>query len=297
MPQVRRSARLGAVGAPQRSLRRPDQLDRARPRAGHPRRGARAPGVAFVTVWDMTRMYGKPGGHAIYLARQAILRLLGWAAASATCGLLTYIIWNGVYTSFRVPALLAGTTGFLSTAWQARNAKVDFMRAYTGATAEQFVAKTLRRGRFSAVVNGALLQRGDADHVAIGPALAVIETKHGRGRVTAGDRFRVGHKTLPRDPVSQVSTQAEQLGRMVGRVAVPVVCVTNMYGPAFQTRGVWVTSAAGLLDVLRSLPGQLNDEEATRIAERIHAISEENKRGKRPERTGPAQRGATGSRS
>lgn len=231
----------------------------------------------------MTQIYGTPGGHATKLARKALIALGIWGFAAALCVSLAIIIWGAESSALRTPALVAGGAGFVAATVQARGARINFMRAYTGVMAEQTVAKVLRRSNLDAVVNGALLQRGDADHVVFGPVLAVVETKHGRGRVSVvQDGVRVGNRRIPRDPVSQALAQAGILRGELGRTPHSIVCITYMIGRPFQTRGVWVTSASDLPQVLKALPSEISSTEAIRLADRLHATSEKNKQS-RPE--------------
>jgi hypothetical protein len=103
----------------------------------------------------------------------------------------------------------------------------------------------------------------------------VIETKHGRGPVRVDNgKFKVGPKTLPRDPVGQVLRQAEVVSRFVGRRPVPIVCVPGMTNAAFETRGVLVCSVNDLPSVLRGIPYVYNQAQATDAASRLHARSE-----------------------
>jgi len=226
----------------------------------------------------MTVVYGKPAEHATGLARQAVVKLLCWSASAAICGVLLFLVYPSSDNRLRVPALIAGATGLLVSIFQAKTARVKFMRAYAGVIAEQTVAKVLRRSDLHAVVNGALLHRGDADHVVFGPAFAVIETKHGRGNVSVrSDGLRVGQKLLPRDPITQVLSQADVLGSVIGRRPSPVVCVSGMTGKPFQARGVWVTSPRDLPKTLKSLPYVFDSTEAGRLAMKLHTTSESNK--------------------
>jgi len=226
----------------------------------------------------MTTMYGTPADHAAGLARRALLTLAGWALTAVICGALLLIVYPVTSNGLRVPALAAGWVGLIASVVRARAARIAFMRAYTGVIAEQTVAKALRRCGVDAVVNGALLHHGDADHVVFGPVFAVIETKHGRGHVSARqDGFHVGRKRLPRDPVTQVITQADTIRSATGRTPSPVVCVAGMVGKPFQARGVWVTSARDLAKVLKSLPNVLDAREAVQLAQNLHTTSEANK--------------------
>jgi len=223
-------------------------------------------------------MYGKPAEHASGLARQAVFKLLCWAVCAFFCGILLFLVYSSKENGLRVPALVAGVVGILASSFQVRSARVNFMRAYAGVIAEQTVAKVLRRCEVDAVVNGALLHRGDADHVVFGPAFAVIETKHGRGNVTLrSDGMRVGQKLLPRDPIAQVLAQADVLESIIGRRPSPVVCVSGMTGKPFQARSVWVTSPRDLPKTLKSLPNVFGSNEANRLAVDLHSASEKNK--------------------
>ena len=230
----------------------------------------------------MTTMYGKPAEHATSLARNAVLKLLCWASSAFFCGGLLFLVYPSNENRLRIPALIAGVVGSIVSIIQAKTARVNFMRAYSGVIAEQTVAKVLRRCKLSAVVNGALLHRGDADHVVFGPAFAVIETKHGRGFVTVRpDGVRVGNRLLPRDPIAQVLAQADTLRAVIGDRPSPIVCVSGMIGKPFQSRGVWVTSPRDLPKTLSTLPFVFDKAESARMAEKLHNASEMNKKKKK----------------
>jgi hypothetical protein len=201
--------------------------------------------------------------------------MLAWSATGAICGFLVYVVVTSEPTALRNPAAAVGVLGLLASTLQARRSKIEFMRAYSGVEAERVVAVALKRAGVTAIVNGAVLEGGDADHVVFGPAFAVVETKHGRGPVRVDNgRFKVGAKTLPRDPIGQVLRQVDVVTRFVGRRPVPIVCVPGMTTAPFETRGVLVCSSADIGKVLRGLPQIYDPTQAVAVAKRLHESSD-----------------------
>jgi hypothetical protein len=250
-------------------------LTRSRPLERFPGAAPRAPSVAVVTVENMTTTFGIPAAHARSLARRAAVLMFSWGSASGLCAALAFLVWNSGSSTLRTPALAAGSVGFVVSAVQARKSKIDFMRAYSGVEAEKVVATTLKKAGVAGLVNGAVLEGGDADHVVFGPSFAVIETKHGRGNVRVDNGvFRVGTKALPRDPVAQVLRQVEIMTRIVGRRPVPIVCVPGMVNNPFETRGVLVCSVRDLGKVVRGIPFAYDEVQAVEAARRLHERSQ-----------------------
>lgn len=144
----------------------------------------------------------------------------------------------------------------------------EYVRARVGVRAEERVASTLSRTGSTAVVNGVLLGSGDVDHVIVGPALAVVETKHGRG-VLSVDRagtLLVNGRRLPRDPVAQARRSAEQLSRRSGRPVQSIVVVVDAQGSPLNVAGTVVTSLRDLPACVSALVPILDTAAAQRLA-------------------------------
>jgi hypothetical protein len=149
-----------------------------------------------------------------------------------------------------------------------RQANSAYMRALSGVRAEERVAKVLARSGVAAVANGVLLGSGDVDHVVLGPCVAAVETKHGRGRITlaADGSLRVNGRPFHRDPVSQAAEAARRVSSRLGLAVAAIVAISDTESPAFQTRGVWVCSIGDLPTILRSFPATLAPERAVSLA-------------------------------
>lgn len=148
------------------------------------------------------------------------------------------------------------------------------LQLWAGIAAERKVARALRRAGPAAIVHGARPggRGGDLDHVVLGPYVAAVETKHGRGTVRVGRDGRVsaGGKRLPRDPVGQAGKAARRAGRTLGLPVTPVLCIAGMTGGPFQVDDVWVTGARTLPELLGRLPRMLTDDAAVLAGRRLH---------------------------
>jgi len=178
------------------------------------------------------------------------------------------LLWFSFDTSFFIPLLLLAAPVCLLAALGVRRFNVEYLKASTGVRAEARVARVLGRCPLVAVVHGALLGRGDIDHVVLGPRLVAVETKHGRGPVSF-DRdgsLRVGSRRLPRDPVAQARANAARLGERLGRHADAVVVVVDATSPACRHDGVWVCSLKELPAVIETLPARIDATTAESFA-------------------------------
>lgn len=203
--------------------------------------------------------------HARGLARRALLRLLQCSLAFTGSFVLG---WLFVGSSFFVPLVVVLVPVCLVAGLGARRFNVEYLKASTGVRAEDRVARVLARCRFSALVNGALLGRGDVDHVVLGPQLVAVETKHGRGPVTF-DRdgsLRVAGRRLPRDPVSQARANAARLSERLGRRADALVVVVDSTSPPQKQGDVWVCSLRDLPSVVQAFPARIDASSAEGFA-------------------------------
>ena len=142
----------------------------------------------------------------------------------------------------------------------AKDQHVRGIKASVGANAERRAGKAIERCGPTAVLHSVLLGAGgDADHVVLGPVVAVVETKFGAGEVSYSDGvMRAGRKQMHGNAVAQVKRQALALKKEVGVFVEAVVCVVDMTNPPQQYGHVHVCSAADLPGVLAGLPHRLD---------------------------------------
>lgn len=211
--------------------------------------------------------YGRPAEHVSQLWRAEVTR------AAVVVGGAIVLVVAGLAFGGRMLAVGA-IAAVAAVAWVNAAVQPKVGRLTAGRNAERLAARALRRSGVTAVLHGYDLdgRGGDADHVVVGPVLAVVETKHGRGKVSVGrdGAVTVGGKRLPRDPLEQARRQAGKLSRRIGRQVSPVVCITETSSRPFQRSGVWVCAAADLPAVLRSLPTVLTHDQALRLAAELH---------------------------
>jgi hypothetical protein len=196
-----------------------------------------------------TRVSGTPGAHASALGRQHLLRSAAGAAAAIAGCLAAFLVGVNVGALFPLLAA-AGAAAYANHCWQ------NAQRAWVGARSEKRVAKVVNDLGARTVVHGALLGAGgDADHLVVGPILAVIETKTGRGKVkTRNGHLTVGGRQMPGDPIEQARRQAAAASKRARRNATPIVCVVDMTGRPMSIAGVTVCSLGDLPKVLKGLP-------------------------------------------
>jgi hypothetical protein len=171
-------------------------------------------------------------------------------------------------SSLFAPLLVVGVPCGLVAALGVRRFNIAYLKASVGVRAESRVARRVSRLPFAALVNGVLLDRGDVDHVVLGPCLAVLETKHGRGPVDLAPdgSLRVSGRRLPRDPIAQAAGNAARLSRRLNRPVDAIVVVVDGSSRAFRTGNVWVCSLGELPGVLAALPSRLDAPTAERVA-------------------------------
>jgi hypothetical protein len=199
-------------------------------------------------------------------------------------------VWAWDPTEVTASAVLVGVAA-LAAAF-ARHASTGVGRALRGVRAEEQVAAVLRRTGARQVVHGALLGAGgDADHVVLGPYLAVIESKSGDGHVRVDDRgLHVESRLVPGNPVSQARRQAAALGRIVGGFSDAIVCVTGMTNPPVRVGNTIVCSARDLKAVVAGLNHRIGSDLADTVAHRA-ASGYYDRPGRRPDGTGTVRAG------
>ena len=215
----------------------------------------------------MTTVIGRPAQHARGLARRAFLRAMMTGSGGLAALVAAWYCFSAGSDAMTRLASYVGAGIALAAFWVASESWGKVARARAGIEAEVAVARELRRLGPSVVVNGALIGAGgDCDHVVIGPWLAAVETKHGRGRVRmVNGSLRVGSRKLPRDPLHQARRQAEAVSRLTGRTATPVLCVTEAE-KVVMIDGVIVCGLRHLRDVMRALPAIMSASEVERCA-------------------------------
>ena len=116
-------------------------------------------------------------------------------------------------------------------------------------------------------IHGGLTERGDIDHIAIGPGgLFTIETKF------RGGRFDVGR--VPQRELRQAYAEAREVERIAGHPAVPLLVLTHAFieGRGVNSRnGVTVLPARMLKGLLtrRAHPAALGPAQINAVYERL----------------------------
>ena len=214
-----------------------------------------------------TQVRGTPARHARRLRLRAASQTLGGTLVAAS-GALTLVLGSIIPAPIAAVCLVAGAV-------VAGPARRRWLQASAGIRSEDRVARLLRTCGAVAVVHGADLapkgrSRGDVDHVVLGPVVAAVETKTGRGRVRIkGEQVTVGTRRLPGRPLRQAALHAHQLGGHTGTDAAAVLCVVDMVGRPFTHDRVIVCSAADLPGVLAGLPRSLDAASAARLGAQL----------------------------
>jgi hypothetical protein len=209
-----------------------------------------------------------PAKHAAYLARMALLRMVGvvciWAGLTLAARTATpFSTHRPLLISYAVVAIL-GAVVF-------SNARMHRAKALVGARSERRVARVLKSLGPVALLNSTLLGAGgDADHIVLGPWLVVVETKTGRGQTRySGNQLFIGSRAIPGNPVSQVRRQAQALRGVAQEYTDAIVCVVDQTNPPYQVGDTTVCSLTDLPRVLRALPSRLSDARATDLFTRL----------------------------
>ena len=217
--------------------------------------------------------WGRPAAFARRLRTAAVLR------GAAACFTVVALggLWFLLRSDMSLLLLVVLPAGVAAALMVLRSARAAYGRLSAGITAERQVARVLRRMRPGLLAHGVVFDGagGDADHVVVGPYLAVVETKYGNGPwVRSGNSVRVGRNRLRRDPCRQAAGQAAALRRTVGKTGNTrgvwvdaVVCVPGLTDRPFQDAGAWVCSARDLRGVLDSLPRRLTPAETRNMVE------------------------------
>jgi hypothetical protein len=168
---------------------------------------------------------------------------------------------------------------FALSLFQAAAERGNSVKARVGANNESRVARVLSKMNTDYLINSAMLGAGgDADHVLLGPCLAVIETKSGHGPLIVRAHSLIsGTKVIPGDPVSQVKRQAAALGKIAGTYCDAIVCVADTTTPPQIDRGVILCSLSQLQGVIAALPERLSHQAAANLNERVRRQDQANR--------------------
>jgi hypothetical protein len=147
-----------------------------------------------------------------------------------------------------------------------------------GIESENLTLKMLRGSGALAIYNDLSLgYGGDLDHCVIYPnKIIAIETKTGFGEVRIVDGVVYsGKRAIPKNPIKQIQGQQEQLRRIIGVDAVPILCVSKMTNRPFRYNGVWVCSAKDLNRVISQISNFTNNLTAKQSINILNAIAQQ----------------------
>jgi hypothetical protein len=214
----------------------------------------------------------RAGAHARSLARGASYMRLFYLGLAALALYLGYhsITVKPLHVTNRPLLVLSGVLLVLAL-FQAAGERKNSAKARVGATNESRVARVLSKTNTDYLINSAMLGvGGDADHVLLGPCLAVVETKSGRGPLSVrGHSLVSGSKIIPGDPVAQVKRQAAALGRIAGSYCDAIVCVADTTTPIQIDRGVTLCSLSQLPGVIAALPARISQQDAANLNDQV----------------------------
>jgi hypothetical protein len=234
-----------------------------------------------MSTYSPTEVYGRPGGHAGFLARNSALSM----AASSVA--IIALIWSAFALhalssplSAHKGTLLICGIGIALAAITFHVSRIAHAKAAIGANSEKRVAKVLSSLGANVLMNGTLIGAGgDADHILLGPPLIVIETKTGHGQVTYNDPpnakayVTAGRRQIPGNPVSQVNRQAAALGRITHEYATAVVCIVDMENNPFTVGHTTICALRDLPRVLQASSARLDPGRAKSLAQHLLALN------------------------
>lgn len=219
-------------------------------------------------------VYNTPAPHAAKLASKSFARMLWFFAGAGAALAFGYILVPSLWIFWGAGIVVLGAF--------ALKAKDDWGKARIGVKSETKVAKALEKSNAAQVlVNSAMLGAGgDADHVLLGPVVAVVETKTGFNKIRVKDgRVYSGSKEIAKGAVKQVNRQGDRLSQVLGGVPVQrVVCVADGKGKPFQASGVWFCNAESVSEVVRYGPSVLSNDRLGPAVNTVLAVHQRNER-------------------
>jgi len=219
------------------------------------------------TMMAMT-VIGQPAKYAKQLRRKNAARAV--VAAAGAVATLAVAPWLMGTIGMLGLAISVGAAGACAVLCQ--QARIAAAKNTAGINAEVSAGKALRHASFDMIAFGAMLGHGDCDVIVAGPQLAIVEVKHGRGRVRMEHgALRDDRKLFASDPLRQATAQAAALGRLTGCFVDAVVCVTQMTNPPFTHKNTVVCSVADLASVLQRLPRRVSQLQAAALAGELRA--------------------------
>jgi hypothetical protein len=227
--------------------------------------GLRAKRTRPLTV-DIMIEIGAPALYAKLLRQRRILRMLGYGSISALTAAVAVWALPNLQGAGLLACVAAAAVGL------SHNEFISVKKAQAGIQAEEVAARSIRQAPLFCAAFGMVLDRGDCDAIAIGPQLAVIEVKHGRGTISIRKgRLFINDRAFKGDPVRQSHGQASALRRICGQTADTVVCVTGMQNAPFEVNGTWLCGAKDLPAVLTRLPHRLTQMQAATLVGKLRA--------------------------
>jgi len=219
------------------------------------------------------RAFGVSAAYPKKMLRQSYIRSFYFMFLSLISLLIslyfffTILPYNRVLSTFGFVTMIIGFLNFTKS-------RKKIFQGLAGVRAEQLTSDLLVRETNGIVVNGVIfdLNKGDTDHVYIGHTLAAIETKSGHGELVylPKSRMILNGKLMYRNPLAQTRKNAQQLSKLSGKHAKPILVITFMEGEPRELEGVIVTNLKHLPKVIKQLPVILDEKEALIIFEKLN---------------------------
>lgn len=163
----------------------------------------------------------------------------------------------------------------LDLAMEARDQALQRLEAQI--RAERRVGQLLRGSGAQVVAHGVRVGPNDhVDHVLLGPYAVVVETRPGRGTISAGEPtgeqdalVLLDGRPLPDAPSRRAVRGAAAIAATLGVPAIPVVCITDASGGPARVGRTMVCNAEQLRLVLRSAPAVLAGRDVDELASAV----------------------------
>lgn len=228
----------------------------------------------------MTKVIGKSSLHAKSIVSSSRKQLLEKSKVAFVVGggsflfllILVSILLPmlGGTLSWLMPLVGGGVIGkfYYDSTTKALHSKKG--KAAIGAKKETEIAKILAKSRYPFLINGYIptAQRiGDVDHILVGPTVIIVESKTGYGEVSYKDgTMWAGRRPIPKDPISQVKSQAKIVSGILHAPVRAIVCVADMTNNPFKVNEVIVCSKRDLLEVVRAQKGSFTKAQQEKFA-------------------------------